>query len=89
MTSKPWYPLPFKIGHTYRATANIMGHFDRISKDERLVYRSTESSHYDGYIGFFFTDSSGVDRRWDIHDDKDPVEESRKVFVELDPEGAL
>ncbi len=89
MTSKPWYPVPFKIGHTYRATADIMGHFDRISKDERLVYLSTGSSHYDGYIGFFFTDPSGVDRRWDIHDDKDPVEESRKVFVELDPEGAL
>lgn len=65
-----------------------MGHFDRISKDERLVYRSTGSSHYDGYIGFFFTDSSGVDRRWDIYDNTDPVEESRKFFVELDPEGA-
>lgn len=86
MTTKPWYRVPFKIGHVYRATADILGHFDRIAKDERLAYRSTGSSHYDGYIGFFFTDSSGADRRWDIYDDTDPVEEARKVFVDTNEE---
>lgn len=82
MKAKPWYPVPFEVGQTYRATSDILGHFDRVSKDERLTYKSTGSSHYDGYIGFFFTDSSGQDRRWDIYDDMDPVEEARKVFVE-------
>jgi len=86
MTSKPWYPVPFKIGHIYRATVDILGHFDRIAKDEQLVYKRTGSSHYDGYIGFFFTDSRGVDRRWDIYDDTNPVDEARKVFIDLHEE---
>lgn len=34
-----------------------------------------------GYIGFFFTDHGGVDRRWDIFDDLDPVSEAAKWFV--------
>lgn len=87
MTSKPCYPVPFKIGHVYRVTSDILGHFDRIAKDERLVYKSTGSSHYDGYIGFFFTDASGANRRWDIYDDADPVEEAGKVFVEVIEDG--
>lgn len=86
MKTMPWYPVPFEVGRIYRATADILGHFDRVSKDELLTYKSTGSSHYDGYIGFFFTDSRGQDRRWDIYDDMDPVEEARKVFVEANGE---
>ncbi|CAN5878307.1 hypothetical protein BH11VER1_BH11VER1_20480 [soil metagenome] len=86
MIKKPWYPVPFKIGHVYRATSEVLGHFDRIVKDERLVYKSTGSSHYDGYIGFFFTDSSGAQRRWDIYNDTNPVEEARKVFIDVNAE---
>ena len=83
MAKKPWYPVPFEIGRTYQAKTDVLGHFDRIGTGERLIYKSTGSSHYDGYIGFFFTDSSGADRRWDIYDDLNPVEEARKVFVEV------
>jgi hypothetical protein len=86
MKAKPWYPVPFEVGRTYRAISDILGHFDSVSKDERLTYKSTGSSHYDGYIGFFFTDSSGQDRRWDIYEDMDPVEEARKVFVDANRE---
>lgn len=81
MSSKPWYPVPFEEGKEYIATSDILGHFDRIKKGERLVYRKTGFSRYDGYIGFFFTDSSNADRRWDIYDDMDPVVEATKVFV--------
>jgi len=80
MTSMPWYPVPFEKDHAYVAISDIPGHLDRIEKGERLVYRSTGFSSYDGYIGFFFTDGSGRDRRWDIYDEADPVAEARKVF---------
>jgi len=81
MSKEPWYPIPFQVGAQYEATQDILGHFDRIAKGERLTYKRTGFSHYDGYIGFFFTDSRGVDRRWDIFDDQDPVAEAGKVLV--------
>ncbi len=78
--TETWYPVPFKAGEAYVATATIMGAFDRIEKGERLVYESTGFSRYDGYIGFFFRDSDGKKRRWDIHDDQDPSAEAQKLF---------
>lgn len=81
MSSRPWYSVPFQEGEEYTATAEILGHFDRIKKGERLIYQRTGFSHYDHYIGFFFTDSNNADRRWDIYDDMDPIAEAEKVFV--------
>ena len=79
--------MPFKAGDQYEATRDILGHFDRIAKGERLTYKSTGFSRYDGYIGFFFTDAGGADRRWDIFDDQDPVAEADKVFVRCGSRG--
>ena len=85
MSSKPWYPVPFQEGQEYVALADIPGHFDRIKKGERLIYRKTGFSRYDHYLGFFFTDSNNADRRWDIYDDMDPIAEAEKVFVRSAP----
>jgi hypothetical protein len=78
--SAPWYSVPFTEGVAYIARSTIIGDFDRIEKDSVLVYRSTGFSRYDGYIGFFFTDSDGKKRRWDINDSLDPVSEAKKLF---------
>ena len=83
MSKEPWYPVPFKVGVQYEAAQDILGHFDRITKGERLTYKRTGFSSYDGYIGFFFTDAHGADRRWDIFDDLDSVSEAAKLFVKL------
>jgi len=85
MNSKPWYPVPFEKGKEYAATTDILGHFDRITNGERLIYRDTGFSRYDGYIGFFFTDTNGNDRRWDMYEDLDPVAEAKKAFVKCNP----
>ena len=71
---KLWYSVPFMEGEKYVATRDILG------LCEQLIYRSTGYSRYDGYIGFFFADTAGADRRWDIYEDQDPLVEARKAF---------
>ncbi|WP_269526837.1 hypothetical protein [Coraliomargarita parva] len=86
MKKKPketWYPIPFEEGVTYRVNQTILGDFDKIKEGTELTYVSTGFSRYDGYIGFFFKDSEGVDRRWDIDESWDPIERSKGLFTPL------
>lgn len=80
-----WYPNPFEEGKTYRAKKTILGDFDKITEGTELTYFSTGHSRYDGYIGFFFKDAEGKDRRWDIDEAWDPIERAKDLFTDLNP----
>ncbi|ADE53349.1 hypothetical protein Caka_0324 [Coraliomargarita akajimensis DSM 45221] len=80
-----WYPNPFEEGKTYKVTQTIFGDFDKLEKGTELTYERTGFSAYDGYIGFFFKDSEGKDRRWDIDINWDPIERAKDKFTALTP----
>ncbi|CAA6696723.1 MULTISPECIES: hypothetical protein [unclassified Lentimonas] len=80
-----WYPNPFEEGERYRVTKTILGDFDKIIEGTELTYQSTGHSSYDGYIGFFFNDSEGNQRRWDIDESWDPIERFEGLFTKLTP----
>ena len=77
------YPLPFKRHAIYRVEEDILGDFDKLGAGTTLRYTHSGYSIYDEYIGFFFVDFDGHDRRWDIRDDEDPIAESKGKFTEL------
>ena len=70
------YPLPFRKHAIYRVNQDILGDFDTLSAGTAVRYTHSGHSIYDGYIGFFFVDADGKDRRWDIRDHEDPITES-------------
>ncbi|MEP4079014.1 hypothetical protein [Haloferula sp.] len=78
--SKAWYDIPFELGQSYRVTQKILGDFETLEEGMELTYSHSGSSRYDGYIGFFFTDSNGGEHRWDIREDEDPVVEAQTRF---------
>ena len=84
---KIWYPVPFQKGAAYVTIDRIVGDFDTVEKDTVLIYESTGFSRYDGYIGFFFSDSEGKKRRWDIRDGMNPAVEAKKVFAAAPKKG--
>ena len=83
VSEKAPYSLPFKKHAIYRVEQDIVGDFDNLSAGTTLRYTHSGQSIYDGYIGFFFVDTEGEIRRWDIHDDQDPVHEAADRFTEV------
>ena len=80
---KLFYNVPFKKGTWYITICDVIGIIEKLPKGTELNYRSTTFSRYDGMIGFFFKDRKGKDKRWDIHEELDPIEESMDKFRKL------
>jgi hypothetical protein len=66
-----WRTCPFIAGKQYRSLTTFSAFRDTFSAGELLTFVRTAYSPYDGMTGYFFSDSQGRLRAWDIHDDGD------------------
>jgi hypothetical protein len=77
-----WRECPFVIGDEYRTRKAFRSLRDKFRVGEVLRFVSTAYSRYDGMTGYFFLDSAGRTRAWDIPDDED-LEQHRELFERL------
>jgi hypothetical protein len=66
-----WRPCPFVVGKRYRCLKSFEAFRDTFSEGDLLTFVNTAYSRYDGMTGYFFSDSGGRARSWDVHDDDD------------------
>ncbi len=66
-----WRNDPFSTGCRYKVKKDFSAPRDSFFKDEVLIYDHNAYSIYDSMSGFFFLDSEGNFRAWDLHDDEE------------------
>jgi hypothetical protein len=78
-----WRQSTFVAGHRYRVRRDFNALRDSFVADEELTYDRDAYSRYDGYTGYFFTQSeTGQLRSWDISDEDD-LAVWRELFEEI------
>lgn len=67
----PWRGSPFIPGKTYRVRKSFSAMFGDFTVGELLVFVRDAWHRNDEVAGYFFADTAGRQRRWDIYDDDD------------------
>jgi hypothetical protein len=80
---RPWRQSPFAAGRRYRVRRDFKALRNSFVAGEVLTYDRDAYSRYDGYTGYFFTQSVTEQlRSWDISDGDD-LEVWKDLFEEI------
>ncbi len=74
-----WRKDPFIPGRYYRVRTSFVAYRDSFKEGEILLYAKNGYSIYDSMSGFFFIDSTGQYRSWDLADGE-PLEPWNVLF---------
>src|SRR5207248_5203395 len=78
-----WRKIPFERGAAYRVRESFDALRDRFSAGEILFYERAGYSRYDNATGYFFRDTRGNPRVWDVGDEEQI--DAELFFQKTDP----
>jgi hypothetical protein len=79
---RPWRECPFRRGAKYRVLKTFTPMRGAFGTGELLTFDTDTYSRYDGMTGYFFHDTAGIGRVWDVRDEDD-IDRWKNIFVEV------